>query len=393
MSQPDARHAPLAQIPPGIACARDYELLCEHFIPAPTLAYLAGGAGHDRTRDANLAAFDDWTIWPRLLRDVTHGHTRLALAGAELSHPFLLAPVAFQKLVHPGAETETARAAAALGACLVASTLSSAPLEDIATANADGRRWFQLYFQPERAATQALARRAEAAGYEALVVTLDAAIRLPSLSALRAGFVMPADCAAGNLQTLAASAEAFPAAPPGQSRIFQGAMRAAPGWADLDWLRSETRLPVWVKGVLHPDDAADCRARGIAGVIVSNHGGRALDGAPASLAALPGVRAAVGADYPLLFDGGIRSGGDAFKALALGANAVLVGRLQVWALSVAGALGVAHVLKLLREELEACMAQAGCATLADIGPHCLAAAHEPLAAVRAIPPHPCGPAD
>ena len=143
-------------------------------------------------------------------------------------------------------------------------------------------------------------------------------------------------------------------------------MRGAPAWGDLDELIQQSPLPVWVKGVLHPDDARELQRRRVAGIVVSNHGGRSLDGAPASLRMLPAIRAAVGAGYPLLFDGGIRSGGDVFKAIALGADAVLVGRLQVYALAVAGALGVAHMLKLLREELEACMAQAGCATLADV---------------------------
>ncbi|WP_085316500.1 alpha-hydroxy acid oxidase [Derxia lacustris] len=361
MSQP-----PLSRIPPEIRCAQDYEALAEHFLAPPTLAYIAGGSGRDVTLAANAAAFAAWRIYPRLLRDVTAGHTRLALAGQPFAHPLLLAPVAFQKLAHAQAEIETARAAEATQTCMVASTLSSFALEDIARAG-KAMRWFQLYFQPQRDATLDLVQRAEAAGYAALVVTLDASIQLPSLRAQRAGFAMPADCAPANLARHAAVA--LPALAPGDSRIFQGAMQTAPTWADLDWLLGQTRLPLWVKGVLHPQDAADLKARGVTGLIVSNHGGRTLDGAPASLDALPAIRAAVGAGFPLLLDSGIRSGGDAFKALALGADAVLIGRLQMHALSVAGALGVAHLLKLLREELEACMALAGCATLADIGPH------------------------
>lgn len=153
---------------------------------------------------------------------------------------------------------------------------------------------------------------------------------------------------------------------PGQSVIFQGYMSEAPTWDDLAWLQQQTSLPILVKGVLHPDDARQLQAMGIDGIVVSNHGGRALDGAPASLSMLPKIRAAVDADYPLLFDSGIRSGSDIFKAIALGANAIMVGRLQMYALSVAGGLGVVHMLRLLREELEACMALTGCATIADI---------------------------
>lgn len=354
---------PSTGIPPEIGCAQDYEALAPRYLAAPTHAYIAGGSGDDATVAANRAAFAELAIVPRLLRDVRAGHTRLTLGGQPCAHPLLLAPVAHQKLAHERAELESARAAQAMEAGMVLSTLSSYPLEDVARL-AGPQRWFQLYFQPQRDATLDLVRRARDAGFGAIVVTLDAAIQMPSRRALDAGFRLPAECVTANLQN-------YPAAPPhelaaGDSRIFQGAMRDAPTWDDLDWLIGQSPLPVWVKGVLHPDDARDLRQRGVAGGIVSNHGGRSLDGAPASLALLPAIRTAVGADYPLLFDSGIRSGSDVFKAIALGADAVLIGRLQVYALAVAGALGVAHMLKLLREELEACMAHAGCATLADV---------------------------
>lgn len=355
----------LRQIPAGVLCAQDYELLARRFIAAPHYAYIAGGCSHEITLAANRKAFSDTAILPRMLRDVSHGHTRLQLLGRNFRHPVMLAPVAFQALVHPVAEVDTARAAEATDSCFVASTLSSLPLEQIAQASR-GERWFQLYFQPARDSTLDLLQRAETAGYSAIVVTLDAAIKTPSLSALRAGFTMPPEIVAANLAN-------HPAPPqvvlePGQSIIFQGVMADAPNWDDLAWLMQQTRLPVIVKGVQHPGDALLLKGMGVDGVIVSNHGGRALDGAPASLQVLPAIRKVVGEDFPVLFDGGIRSGSDVFKALALGADAVLIGRLQVYALSVAGALGVAHMLKLLREELELCMAQAGCATLADIGP-------------------------
>lgn len=363
MSKTSPPTANFNQIPADIHCAQDYELLAPRFIAAPTFAHIAGGSGHDVTVDANRATFSEWSIWPRLLQNVTAGHTRLTMFDREFLHPILLAPVAHQKLVHLRGELETAHAAAAMHSCMICSTLSSFSLEDIGDA-ALSDKWFQLYFQPQREITLDLLRRAERAGYTAIVVTLDTPIQAQSLRSRCAAFVMPDECVAVNLQH-------YPQPQPinlnaGQSRVLQGMMSEAPTWQDLDWLLSQTSLPVLVKGVLHADDARELQMRGAAGLVVSNHGGRSLDGAPPSLRALPAIRAAVGSGYPLLLDSGIRSGSDIFKALALGADAVLIGRLQVYALSVAGALGVAHLLKLLREELEICMALAGCATLSDI---------------------------
>ncbi|MFP5472140.1 MAG: alpha-hydroxy-acid oxidizing protein [Gammaproteobacteria bacterium] len=365
---PSATTAPSDRIPPGILAARDYERLAGQFIPADRLAYIAGGSGEDWTAQANVAAFGRWSIVPRVLRDLRAGHTRVRVGAEEWAQPIGLAPVAFQKLVHPRGELETARAAAAAHTALLLSTLATTPLEDVArllpAQEALPRPWFQLYLQPRREDTLALVRRAEAAGYGAIVLTLDASIQLASHRALRAGFRMPADCVPAH----GASAAMAPAVPEGASRIFQGAMALAPRAEDLAWLRTATPLPVWVKGVLDPADARALADAGCAGLVVSNHGGRTVDGVAPSLSLLPAVREAVGPHVPLLFDGGIRSGADVFKALALGANAVLVGRLQLYALAAAGALGVAHLLRLLGEELQACMAVAGCARIADIGP-------------------------
>jgi 4-hydroxymandelate oxidase len=358
----------LGTIPPDVHCARDYERLAARFMVPASFDYVAGGSGDDVTARANLAAFARWAVYPRLLRRVVHGHTRVVIGGEQFAHPLMLAPVAFQNLAHPGGEIESARAARATETCMLASTLSSRTLEDVAAA-AGPQRWFQLYFQPRRGDTHALLARAERAGYRAIVVTLDAAIQLPSRRALRAGFRMPVDCVAANLAAHAAPEPVTLGET--ERRIFQGAMGTAPVWHDLAWLLGSTGLPVWVKGVLHPDDARALRDAGVAGLIVSNHGGRSLDGAPASLDVLPAIRAAVGPALPLLLDGGIRSGADVFKAIALGANGVLIGRLQMYALSVAGGLGVAHMLELLREEFEACMAMAGCALVSEIGPGAL----------------------
>lgn len=353
------------RIPPEILCAADYESLARERLPSSVYAYIAGGSGRERSLQANLDALSAPRIVPRLLRDVTAGHTRFELWGRSFRHPVFLAPVAFQKLVHPDGEIATARAAGAVEACLLASTLASCSLEEMALA-AGPDKWFQLYFQPTREATADLVRRAEAAGYAAIVATLDTSVQAPSLRSRRAGFAMPDHVRQVNLDAYPRPGQC--ALAKGESLIFQGMMREAPTWKDLEWLLRQTSLPVVVKGVLHAQDARLLREAGAAGVIVSNHGGRSLDGVPATLDALPWVREAVGADYPVLFDGGIRSGSDVFMAIAHGANAVLVGRLQVYALAVAGALGVAHMIRSLREELEFNMALAGCATLAEITP-------------------------
>lgn len=363
MSENQQLLSPLDYIPADIQSAQDYEYLARRFIAGPSYEYIAGGSGRDQTLASNLAAFKKWAVCPRVLCDVTQGHTRLQLLNREYVHPIFLAPVAYQKLAHPLGELESARAAEALQSCMITSTLSTRSLEDIAITGAE-EKWFQLYFQPKLEATLDLVRRAEAAGYKALIVTVDTSIRMPSLGALRAQFQLPKECVAVNLKHYELSSPKDIAQ--GESKIFNGHMQEAPTWADLEWLIDETSLPVIVKGVLHPVDALKIKNMGAAGVVVSNHGGRSLDGAPASLDCLTAIRTAVGDDYPVLFDSGIRSGLDIFKAIALGADAVLIGRLQVYALSVAGALGVAHMLKLLREELELCMALTGCATLKDI---------------------------
>ena len=358
----DAMRRPrLTAIPADLVSLDDYARLADDHIDAPVRAHIEGGSGAEQTLAANRAAFGITHIYNRLLADMRRGSTATRLLGTELHHPILLAPVAYQKLVHPEGEVATARGA--LDTLMVASTLASATLEEIAAASA-GPLWFQLYMQPRREDTLALVRRAEAAGYRAIMVTLDTTVQTPPRAAQRLGFHLPGDVRAENLRDQAPLPPV--ALPPDASIVFQGAMADAPRAEDLGWLLSETRLPVIAKGVLHPADAEMLRSMGVAGIVVSNHGGRGLDGAPASLAALPAIRAALGRDYPVLLDGGIRSGTDAFKALARGADAVMIGRPQLHALAVAGSLGVAHMTRMIRQELEIAMALAGRATIADI---------------------------
>lgn len=279
------------------------------------------------------------------------------MLGCDLPFPIGLAPVASHKLVHPDGELATARGAKALDALMVVSTLASCELEDIAHETGDSK-WFQVYFQPRKEDTLNLVRRAENAGYRAIVVTVDTPIQPASLRALKAGFTMPQDVVAVNTSQQP-QAQPIPVAK-AESAVFQGMMHYAPRWSDLEGLISSTSLPVVVKGILHPEDAAKAVSLGAQGIVVSNHGGRALDAAPASLCALAQIRDAVGQDCCVMLDGGIRRGSDVLIALAMGADMVFVGRPQLFALSVAGSLGVAHMLKLLKEELEVSMALAGC---------------------------------
>lgn len=324
---------------------------------------------HDGT--ASLPACTAMRLWTRPLAPVAGGHTRLQLFGQALSHPLLLAPVAYQRLFHADGELATALAASAQDTPMVISSLASRPLEEIALAARRETRdevssesgtgpWFQLYWQGERARSLRLLRRAEAAGCGVILFTVDAPIKLANLR-------LPRGIAAVNLE----QAAAIPSPGATASTVFDGWMTQAPTWDDLLWLRAQTRLPLVVKGILHPDDAERVVDAGCDGVVVSSHGGRVLAATVPALEALPAVVARVAGRVPVLFDSGVRSGHDIFVALALGARAVLIGRPPVWGLAAAGAMGVAQVIRLLRDELEMSMALSGCATLADIGAHCL----------------------
>ena len=357
----------LQQLPPDVVTLADHEALAGEHLDDNAWAYFSGGAADEITMRSNRAAWDQLPLHPRVLRPLAGGHTRTELLGRTLAHPILLAPVAFQRMAHPDGELATAYAAAALGAGLVLSTQASVSLEAVAQAvlpdRGRGPLWFQLYLQHDRGFTQALVQRAEAAGYEALVLTVDAPTSGVRDRERRAGFRLPPGVGPVNLAGLQAPAAAE--LRPGQSALFDGLLHQAPTWDDIAWLQSITRLPVLLKGVLHPADARQAVAAGTAGLIVSNHGGRTLDTAPATASALPRVVQAVGGALPVMVDGGIRRGTDVLKAMALGASAVLVGRPAIWGLANAGAAGVAHVLRLLRDELEIAMALTGCATLAD----------------------------
>ena len=300
----------------------------------------------------------------RVFADLAEGDTNLELFGRSFGLPILLAPVAFHRLAHPDGELATALGATAGGAGLVVSTQASITLEAVAD-QAATPLWFQLYIQPDRNVTLSLVRRAEAAGYGALVVTADAPISGFRPREQRVAFRLPPEIEAANLR--GAPPPLTHTAGAGQPLLLGSPLLAAAAtWRDFAWLRSQTSLPILVKGVMTAEDAGRALDEGADGVVVSNHGGRVLDGQPASLDVLPEISDLVGDRAPVLFDGGVRNGGDVFKALALGARAVLIGRPYIWGLAAAGAVGVSHVIHMLRAELEATMALTGRRRLSEI---------------------------
>jgi isopentenyl diphosphate isomerase/L-lactate dehydrogenase-like FMN-dependent dehydrogenase len=325
--------------------------------------YLVGGSGDNHTLRSNVTGWAAVALAPRMLVGVGERDTRLRLLGHDLAAPILVAPTASHGLFHPRGEVETAQGAA--GSLFVASTNSTCPVEDIGAA-ATGPWWFQVYVQEDRDFTRELVARAEQAGAAALVLTIDLPVAASGTAARRDQVVGLAGSAYGNLAGLQRSPAAV-----SRHRPNDPDFTPTLTWADVGWLRSLTALPVLVKGVLRPDDADRAVAQGVAGVIVSNHGGRALDTVPATVDVLPSVVAAVAGRVPVLVDGGIRRGTDIAKALCLGANAVLVGRPVVWGLAVGGADGVRTVLDTLQRELADAMALLGAPTLADLTPDLL----------------------
>ena len=364
---PSNPHAPplRGSLPANVVSLADHEALAATLMPPEVSAYVNGAAADERTLRENPLAWQALKLRSRVMRPLAGGHTRVTLLGRTLVHPILVAPMAHQRLLHPHGEQASALAAAMQGAGYVLSAQANTALETVAQLvlpQAErGPLWFQLYLQPDRGFNLDLLQRVEAAGFEALVLTVDAPVSGPRDRERRAGFGLPAGLSAVNLAN--APARDVPPLSEGQSRLFDDLLTHAPTWADIAWLREHTRLPILLKGITHPDDARLAIQHGAAGIIVSNHGGRTLDTLPATAQLLPEVVEAVQGAVPVLVDGGIRRGTDVLKAMALGASAVLVGRPVLHGLANAGAVGVAHVLRLLRDELEMAMALCGCASL------------------------------
>ena len=340
--------------------------------------YVAGGAGSERTVRANLDAFERWQIVPRMLRDVSVRDLGTSLLGTALPAPLMLAPIGVQSIVHAEAELASARAAATVGLPFIHSTAASRSIEDVAEAMGEAARWYQLYWPRDRELAASFIERAQRAGYRTVVVTLDTWLL---------GW-RPRDLGNAYLPFLRGEGVANYFSDP----VFRAALDKPPEedlatavahwayqfsnpnvtWQDLEWLREQTALPIVLKGILHADDARRAVDAGVDGLVVSNHGGRQVDGAIGALDALPAVRAAVGPELPVLFDSGVRTGSDVFKALALGADCACVGRPYIWGLAIDGQQGVEHVLRCLLAELDLTLALSGHTHVAQIDGDALA---------------------
>jgi isopentenyl diphosphate isomerase/L-lactate dehydrogenase-like FMN-dependent dehydrogenase len=386
--------------------AEELEGAAQHAMSREAFAYTAGGAGSESTMRANRAAFDRWRIVPRVLRDVSVRDTSIELFGRRLPTPLLLSPIGVLELMHRDADLAVARAAASLGVPMIFSNQASVPMEGCAATMGDAPRWFQLYWSRDDELVESFVHRAERCGCHAIVVTLDttllgwrtrdlelghlpflfgkgiaqytsdpvfmrklrepldgpAPVRgRPTLAALRTALAMARAIPGGRLHNLK-SGDALAAV----RRFIAMYSRTSLTWEDLPFIRERTRLPIVLKGVLHPDDARRAIDAGMDGVMVSNHGGRQVDGSMAALDALPPIVDAAAGRVPVLFDSGVRGGADVFRALAIGARAGGIGRPYAYGLAAAGEAGVREVVGNIIAELELTMALAGCATVADV---------------------------
>ena len=356
------RSAVTAPAPLNVA---DYEALARARLPAAFYDYYAGAAGDELTLAANREAFDRLHLRPRVLVDVSRTDTATEVLGTPVAVPVLLAPTAFNKLAHPEGEEAAARAAAAAGTVMVASTFSTCSLEEIASAG--GPLWFQLYVYKDREVTRDLVLRAESAGYRAIVLNVDTPVLGRRYRDVRNRFALPDGLTLRNFEAPSAQAR-WKAGTLSFQAWVHDLIDSTLTWDAVAWLRSATRLPVVLKGILTAEDARRAADAGVNGVIVSNHGGRQLDGVVPSATALPEVVEGVAGRAEVLMDGGVRRGTDVLKALALGARAVLIGRPYLWGLAAAGEAGVRDVLRLLQDDLALAMALTGRPTVAEIDP-------------------------
>ncbi|QLE58868.1 alpha-hydroxy acid oxidase [Nostoc sp. TCL26-01] len=347
----------------------EYEQLARANLSKMAFDYYTSGAWDEITLRDNRVAFEQIKLRPRMLVDVSHINLSTSVLGKPLQLPLLIAPMAFQCLAHPEGELATAMAAALSGVGMVLSTMSTKSLEEVAEVGSKfptSLQWFQLYIHKDKGLTRSLVERANAAGYQALCLTVDAPVLGQRERDRRNEFALPQNLQLANLSTTPGLEIYHEKGESGLFTYFSQQLNPAVTWEDLAWLQSLSPLPLVIKGILRGDDAVRAVESGAKAIVVSNHGGRQLDGAIASLNALAEIVTAVDGRVEVLLDGGIRRGTDIFKALAIGAKAVLIGRPILWGLAVGGQTGVSHVISLLRDELNVAMALSGCPQLQDI---------------------------
>lgn len=343
----------------------DFELAAKDFLSTPAYDYYAGGAADEKTLKESCDAFDRIKLRPRVMVDVHSRSLATTVLGQSMSMPVMIAPMAFQALAHADGEYATARAASSAGIPMLLSSLSTVSMEEVVDSTT-AAVWFQLYIFRDRGLTRALVQRAENAGCRALVVTVDAPLQGKRERDIRNRFQLPAGVQMKNLLPVDKADFPHVHAGSGLAAFINSQFDPSLTWRDIEWLRSQTTLPVVVKGILRGDDAAQAVASGAHGVIVSNHGGRQLDTAIASIDALREVVDRVSGAGDVMLDGGIRRGTDVIKALAYGARAVLLGRPVLWGLAIDGEAGVSRVIELLREEIDIAMGLCGCVSPGDV---------------------------
>jgi 4-hydroxymandelate oxidase len=352
-------------LPGGALNTRELEQLARERLPSVAFDYYASGALDEHTLRDNVDAWSRIPLHYRVLVDVSARDTSTAVLGTKVAMPILVAPTAFHKLACPEGELATARAASRAGTVMILSSLSNTRVEEVCAAAA-GPVWFQLYVYRDRGATAALVARAEAAGARALVLTVDAPLLGRRERDVRNRFHLPPGLSVENMSAEGHGIVELQQAESGLAAYVAAKLDPSLGWKDVAWLRSITRLPMLVKGLVRPDDARRAIDHGASGIVVSNHGGRQLDGAPATASVLGPIADAVAGRIEVFVDGGIRRGADVLRALALGARAVLVGRPILWGLAVDGEEGAFGVLDTMREELDQAMALAGCAHVGEV---------------------------
>lgn len=341
----------LTYIPNDLVSLKDYERYAKERMDSNSIAYVCSGAGDEVTYRKNEESFQEIYLKANTLEDLSGANTKIELFGQTYENPIFLAPVAYQKLVDNNGEIATVQASNAMNCCMCVSSFSSSTLEDISSVSSSPL-WFQLYIQPEMSVNLELIKKAEKLGYKALVITIDAPISGIRNVEQRFGFSLPNDVSAVNINNPFQSNNQY-------ENVFD-IVKNLPTWKDIEFIKNSTNLPVILKGITSVSYAKKALEIGVDGIVVSNHGGRTLDTLAPSIKVLPKISKVINGKIPILFDGGIRRGTDIIKAIALGADAVMIGRPIMYGLATAGALGVAHTLKILKEELEIAMIFTGC---------------------------------